>query len=97
MPKTFSPATWMKKQTTQGFHGLDTPIRSSYAVHTGPHGQSVLADRSYSASGFIHLSITFMRKNLLVPLCGRTGGGRVRACWFCMSSLLTPFRSATII
>jgi hypothetical protein len=43
--KTFSPATWMKKQTTQGFHGLDTPIRSSYAVHTDPHGQSVLADR----------------------------------------------------
>ena len=52
---------------------------------------------SYSASGFILLSILRMRKNLLVPLCGRTGGGRVRACWFCMSSLSTPFRSATII
>ena len=36
-------------------------------------------------------------RNLLVPLCGRTGGGRVRACWFYMPSLSTPFRSATII
>ena len=42
------------------------------------------------------LSISLVR-NLLVPLCGRTGGGRVRACWFYMPSLSTPFRSATII
>ena len=39
----------MKKQTTQGFHSLDTPIRSSYAVQADPHGQSVLADRVQKA------------------------------------------------
>ncbi len=50
----------------------------------------------YSASDLLSLRVSPMW-NLLVPLCGRTGGGRVRACWFYMPSLSTPFRSATII
>ena len=50
----------------------------------------------YSASDLFSLRVNSMW-NLLVPLCGRTGGGRVRACWFYMPSLSTPFRSATII
>ncbi|MFX6409705.1 hypothetical protein ABTG43_19160, partial [Acinetobacter baumannii] len=31
------------------------------------------------------------------PLCGGTGGGHLRVCWPRLTSLLTPFRSATII
>jgi len=31
------------------------------------------------------------------PLYGGTGGGHLRVCWVFSASLLTPFRSATII
>jgi len=31
------------------------------------------------------------------PLCGGMGGGHLRVCWVFSASLLTPFRSATII
>ncbi len=61
---------------------IDSPFPTDYHSSAGLHCQPVLTDRSSSASEFAFLSITLMCKNLLVPLCGRTGGGRVRACWF---------------
>lgn len=58
------------------------------------HRQSVLADR---ISSTIYKINFVCRETLVFPLCGRTGGGRLVRAGSLDPSLLTPFRSATII